>query len=189
MNCPSCKAVVADDAAVCPKCDTVLDASLFSNAPPVRDDDPDDTAPPAPRKAPARPPSGSVKVPTGSRKLPTQGVSTGKRQEGEPGKPFKRPMPEAPARKVQEKRDMDWRKNVDKSQWTENEPPKPVAQAPQFQAVDPDDLISSVKSFMVDLSTADKIAFFGTVASILSCFLPWKDSITEGEVLGLMSLG
>lgn len=183
MNCPSCNTVVADDAAVCPKCDAVLDASLFSNAPPVRDDEPDDAAPrPAAKKAAPgkRPVTGGVRPP----RKPSPNV-------GGPGaKPGgKRQMPEAPAREARAPRDMDWRSKIDASEWKENAPPPAPAQAPGYQGVDPEDWMGSVKAFMVDLSMADKIAFFGTLASILACFFPWKDSITEGEVLGLMSLG
>jgi hypothetical protein len=178
---------VADDAAVCPKCDTVLDASLFSNAPPVRDDDPEDAAPPPPKNPAKRPVTSGTGKPVGGRK-PSPNVASAPKA-GPGGQPGKRRMPDAPVREVREKRDTDWRSKIDPNEWKENAPPPPPPQGPAYQAVDPEDLMGSVKSFMIDLTTADKIAFFGTLAAILACFFPWKDSITEGEVLGLMSLG
>ncbi len=187
MQCPSCKAVVADDAAVCPKCDTVLDASLFSNAPPVRDDEPDDAAPPPPKKLPPkRPATGPVKVATGARKVPAAGGGGG----GAPAKEKpKRAMPDAPPRLVRDEPKGDWRSRVDASEWKDNEPAPAAPSQPGYQGIDPEDLMTEVKHFILGLSMADKIAFAGTIGAIISCFFPWKDSITEGDVLGLMSLG
>ena len=42
MKCTSCQKNVADDAAVCPFCDAVLDPSLLDMAPPEEDDDEDE---------------------------------------------------------------------------------------------------------------------------------------------------
>ncbi len=188
MNCPSCKAVIADDAAVCPKCDAVVDPSLFSNAPPVRDDDPDDAAPPPPPKKPApkRPVTGSARVSTGARKAVPSG---GGAPAGGKDKPVKRAMPEAPPRIVRDEPKGDWRSRIDASEWEKPAPSNPQSSQPGYQAVDPEDLMTEVKHFILGLSTPDKISFAGILLCILACFFPWKDSIHEGEVLGLMSLG
>jgi drug/metabolite transporter (DMT)-like permease len=94
-------------------------------------------------------------------------------------------MPEAPVRKVREA-------PVPREDWhAKDEPRAPIAHAGPSgnQMVDPEDFWGEVKHFVLDLSLADKLAFLGSVAALISCFFPWKDTITEGEILGLMSLG
>jgi hypothetical protein len=60
---------------------------------------------------------------------------------------------------------------------------------PTSRMVDPEDVWAESKRFVADLTVADKLAFLGAFAAVGSCFFPWKDTIAEGEVLGLMSLG
>ncbi len=57
------------------------------------------------------------------------------------------------------------------------------------KAMDPDDLIGGARRFIFDLSTADKLAFFGAATMFFSSFFPWKETVREGDILGLMSLG
>ncbi len=78
------------------------------------------------------------------------------------------------------------------------EPRKPVLPpAPSSQGysnntgkiVAPEELISDARAFVGELTRSDKIAFMGSCLVILSCFLPWKETAAEGDVLGLMSTG
>lgn len=57
------------------------------------------------------------------------------------------------------------------------------------KAIDPDDFLSGMRLFVESLSTGDKLAFFGAVATVLSCFFPWKETVSEGDVLGLAGPG
>lgn len=58
-----------------------------------------------------------------------------------------------------------------------------------IQMVAPDQALNDFKSFVTDLPLGDKLAFIGAAMFILTCFLPWKETAAEGEILGLMSLG
>ncbi|WP_224360357.1 hypothetical protein [Hyalangium versicolor] len=55
--------------------------------------------------------------------------------------------------------------------------------------VAPEELISDAREFVGELSRPDKIAFAGACVAALSCFLPWKETAVDGDVLGLMSSG
>src|SRR3954453_14444098 len=94
MKCPGCNTTVADDAAVCPKCDYILDPSLFS------------TEPPKPKPAAKKPATSTgvnkaVKKPgtgtTGAGKKPV--AAGGAPAAGKPAAP-KRMMPDAPGRRA-----------------------------------------------------------------------------------------
>jgi hypothetical protein len=55
--------------------------------------------------------------------------------------------------------------------------------------VAPEEIISGTREFFGELSRSDKIAFAGSCVLGLSCFVPWKETAADGEVLGLMSAG
>jgi hypothetical protein len=55
--------------------------------------------------------------------------------------------------------------------------------------VPPEQLLDDAKDFVVGLPTADKIAFAGAAIVVLVSFMPWKETASDGEVLGLMSNG
>lgn len=55
--------------------------------------------------------------------------------------------------------------------------------------VAPEELLSDAREFVGELSRSDKIAFGGACLIAVSCFLPWKETAAEGEILGLMSMG
>jgi hypothetical protein len=55
--------------------------------------------------------------------------------------------------------------------------------------VAPEELLSDARAFVGELSRSDKIAFVGSCVVALSCFLPWKETAVDGDVLGLMSSG
>lgn len=55
--------------------------------------------------------------------------------------------------------------------------------------VAPEEIISGTREFIGELSKSDKITFAGAALIGLSCFVPWKETAADGEVLGLMSAG
>ena len=164
MRCPTCNSTVAEDAAVCPKCDAVLDPSLL------------DAKPPRPIK---RAPRGSgVKKPA-----PRPAQAGGKSRE--PRRASVR-SPQAPPARSAPKR--DWRDEISEEDWNQM-PQGAQAKFVPDKALDPDDVMGQAKVFILDLSTADKLAFFGAATMLLACFFPWKETVSDGEVLGLLSLG
>ncbi|QSQ28039.1 hypothetical protein JY651_08875 [Pyxidicoccus parkwayensis] len=54
---------------------------------------------------------------------------------------------------------------------------------------DPEELIRDAKELFGLLAGGDKVAFWSAVAVLFSCFLPWKETAADGDVLGLMSMG
>lgn len=196
MRCPSCQAQVPAGTVICPKCDHILDASAFDAEPPSQTGDsevseitqapkgkPAASARTASRPATARKPAAAASAGTGTRR-PT----TASKPAGKPA-PRRTAMPEAPPRRAatppeQRAAQEDWRWKPDP-----NEAPRGGRTNSGIAMVDPEDALADVKNFVAALSSADKIAFVGALGTLLSCFLPWKDTITEGEVLGLMSLG
>lgn len=72
-------------------------------------------------------------------------------------------------------------------------PPSPSSRGSAYSntgsLVAPEELISDARQFVGELSRSDKIAFGGACLIILSCFLPWKETALDGEILGLMSTG
>jgi hypothetical protein len=55
--------------------------------------------------------------------------------------------------------------------------------------VAPEEIIADTRAFVGELSHSDKITFASACLVILSCFLPWKETARDGEILGLMSTG
>lgn len=185
MKCPSCHAEAADDAAICPNCDHILDPSLFDAEPPSAEDDAEKTgarAMPVARPGPsartsAQRPSGAKKAPPPKR--PTAGA---RKEVARPAGPR---MPEAPQKELKKERG-DWRQKIEKEDWG----PAPVPKAaPQKESIDPEDQIADVRRFIDELSSADKLALFGEVGVLMACFFPWKETVQDGAVLGLLSLG
>jgi hypothetical protein len=205
LNCPGCGTKVADGTSICPKCDYIIDGSFLSSEPPAGNNDDDEStgAAPDPRKAspasrPVRPvggpgsktgTTGKVRaVSVTGKSGPRPAVAAGKSVTGRTGpRPAVRPAP--PSRPP------------------EPEPaPEPPAEPPPRKAilppaspnrtfstgtkiVAPEQMMEEAREFITELSRADKLAFGGAVAVILSCFLPWKETAADGDVLGLMSSG
>ncbi|MDP2273650.1 MAG: hypothetical protein Q8K32_23120 [Archangium sp.] len=180
MKCTSCKKNVADDAAVCPFCDTVLDPSLLDASPPEDDDEP---APPPRRPAP-RP---GVKPATkpGVKKVAAK-PAVKKRATNVP-----RTEEEDDALIAAEKKERaanDWRSQVSEEDWKANQgkaPEKFVA----TKAMDPELAMGATKQYLWELSMADKLALAGTSVLLISTFFPWKETVAEGDVLGVFSSG
>jgi len=184
MTCPSCGEPVADGVAICPKCDAVVDPSMFDNKPPEADGETEPSARPL-RPAGAKKPGTKRPVTGGAPAAVRRTGNTGVKPAVKKDRPGGQGMPEAPGRKLKEA-------PVARPDWRVKDEPR-AAPAPSnpsgYHMVDPEDFWSDVKGFVSDLSLADKLAFIGAFSALISCFFPWKDTITEGDVLGLMSLG
>lgn len=168
MLCPSCSEPVDDGVAVCPHCDAIVDPSAFDDSP--------------------RPSKPAAKRPTAAKTTRPAAKKPGaKRPAG--AKP-KRPKPAAAAEPATGAG--DWRSRIDASEWNQNEDgstsPAPEPFAPD-RGVDADDFLTGMRLFVTGLSTGDKLTFFGAVAGIVACFFPWRESIAEGDVLGLTGPG
>ncbi len=184
MTCPSCGEPVADGVAICPKCEAIVDPSMFDNQPAEAD------GPPEPKGKVVRAASGA-KRPIAKRPVDAAGMPVPRRTRAvKPAVKRDRPggqgMPEAPGRKIKQA-------PVARPDWRAKDEPS-VSRASRSSAsgnqmVDPEDFWGEVKGFVGDLSLADKLAFIGALSTLIACFLPWKDTITDGEVLGLLSLG
>ncbi len=168
MICTSCNAELEDDTPICPECDAVLDPSLLDMEPPESDEDDGAT-----QRAPAaRRPS--------SKARPKPKPAARRSSVGRGG------MPEAPASGRVNKKS-DWRSDVAAEDWG----PARVQhkEEPKFQSGDPDVFLTDTKNFIASLSLADKLSFFGAVALFVSALLPWRETVAEGEVLGIFGAG
>lgn len=172
MKCPQCSTDVPAGEAICPSCDFVVDVEALNN----------------PSPPPARKPGGNTGVKKAVKRPAGAGPASGVKKPAD-GKPFKRAMPDAPARKLKTPPEQrapaeNWRPAP-----SDLAPPPQPHFAPGERMVDPDDFWAEIKVFVLELSMPDKLAFIGALTTLLACFFPWKDTITEGDVLGLMSLG
>lgn len=171
--------------AICPKCDAVVDPSMFDNKPPEED------GPEEPARRPVRTSAAGAKKPMAKRppsgasgSVPRRTGNTGVKPAVKKDRPGGQGMPEAPGRKLKEA-------PVARPDWRVKDEPRaaPPPSNSGYHMVDPEDFWGETKAFVADLTLADKLAFIGAFSALISCFFPWKDTITEGEVLGLMSLG
>ena len=147
---------------------------------------------PRARPAPGKRPSGAVAAPNStaiksldeiekarSRRPAPAGRSPSRKSSG-PG------MPDAPSRRVAaapSEPAADWHVRPSEA--------KPVSSpnTSGYHIAAPEDVFRDAKSFVIGLPGSDKIAFAGLVLNILCSFFPWKETVIDGEVLGLMSLG
>ncbi|MBK7858333.1 MAG: hypothetical protein IPJ65_06860 [Archangiaceae bacterium] len=175
MKCPSCNTTVADDAAVCPKCDHILDPSLFSDEPPK----------PKPGVKRSSTGTGAAKA---VKRSPTGASGVKKAASGAKPAAPRRMMPDAPARRTRTPPEQ----RAEEEDWHSPKQPRvdPAMLAPPpSQVLDPEEAMADARNFMVALSLADRLAFWGACATLFACFLPWKDTAQEGESIGLLSLG
>jgi len=55
--------------------------------------------------------------------------------------------------------------------------------------VSPEEMLTDIKHFILELGQSDKLAFLGACATVLLSFIPWKSTATDGDILGMVSLG
>src|SRR5690606_1863968 len=172
LNCPGCDGQVAADEAICPHCDHIIDSSFL-----------EDVAAPAPRPA-RRPAAGGAAPP---RRRPA-----GPRPPGARPPPPRRPRPAQPpsaaSRYGEPPPDDDYGPDI--------APPTPMQAVPGHAQPEkkeaftaPDEAVAEFRHFYSSLSRSDRFSFFGAATVALSCFFPWKSTLEDGDVLGIMDLG
>lgn len=77
--------------------------------------------------------------------------------------------------------------------------PSPVASAravrrghepePSFGQRSPEDMLGDVRDFVRELPFFERMSLAGSVTALVACFLPWKDTLEDGDVLGVFSSG
>lgn len=217
VTCPGCGAEIDPGVSICPKCDHILDTSFLEGAaeppepPPAAATDATNPRARMPAPPPGRSPTGAARkvpgrAPTGARPAapgakPRASVASrikvdkdeggatpprGTRAGG--GGPPKRAMPEAPPRQLRAepapKRDFE---ALAKEYGQEPVAPREAFQVQKMTSAE--EAYAEAKDFMGNLASSDKLALVGIGLVILVSFFPWKVMATEGEVLGLLSLG
>lgn len=189
MKCYACSKNVAEDAAVCPFCDAVLDVSLLEAAPP---EDNDDAPPPPPRRPAPKPgvkPGTKPGVKPGVKKVGTKPAAPAvKRRASNAARTEEEEDADHAALKAKNAAANDWRSQVSEEDWKANE----VKAKDKFvadKALDPELAMGATKQYLWDLTFADKIALGGTSLLLVSTFFPWKETVAEGDVLGVFSTG
>ena len=151
---------------------------------------------PRARPAPGKRPSGVAASPVPSstsiksieeiekartkRASPAQAGRSQSRKTAAPG------MPDAPNRRVAAAPSApapDWHVKPSESM------PVSSPNTSGYHLAAPEDVFKDAKSFVIGLPGSDKIAFAGLMFNILFAFFPWKETVLEGDILGLMSLG
>ncbi|MFZ5444172.1 MAG: hypothetical protein ACOZQL_29520, partial [Myxococcota bacterium] len=79
------------------------------------------------------------------------------------------------------------------SQLTEEDWKENAGRAPEAfvvdRTLDPNDAMTQTKQYLAELPLSDKLALFGAATMLISTFLPWKETVAEGDVLGVLSSG
>lgn len=121
----------------------------------------------------------AVKALTGSRPAVRTGTSSSRSVPAvRPSPPAEEPQPE-----VEEE---DWRIPAPPPSTAASKGP---ATGSDSSIAAPEEIIADTRAFIRELSISDKITFASACLIILSCFLPWKETAADGEILGLMSTG
>ncbi len=202
MDCPGCHAQVADGTAICPHCDHIIDDSFLSSGEPQEaEPEPEDEGAEFTPVGPAPKAHDKTQV---KKQSPWDGEE-GTRRTGKTAPAPRRAMPEAPPRTVPRRAAPATARRVSAPE-PELTPPQPERAAPPERRVplgrasaygtdvptglaSPEDVLSDLKAFFRSLSFSDRLAFGGAAAVVAACFLPWKDTRAEDEVLGFLSLG
>lgn len=172
---------MAPDEAICPRCDYIIDASFLSDEVAAPAPAPRRTAPPpgAPRRTGARPSAGGA-GPGAPRRRPTGA----------------RPSPRPPVRQepaASRFGSAEYDPDLDDPQ--DDPVSRPVSYAhagPRSKTgtfTPPDEALREVGAFFKQLGMSDQLAFFGALTIAISCFFPWKSTLEDGDVLGILSLG
>ncbi|WP_426753085.1 hypothetical protein [Myxococcus sp. Y35] len=193
LNCPGCGSKVAANTSICPDCDYIIDGSFLSGGPSAdapeestdAAEDPRRVAKPAPRR-PRPAPGRSGSRPAAAAPPNADATNIRSMDEVVRSAPQQRAARSGAARPAPRKAPAP--------------APEPVSSADPWNrsddleessggVADPDELIRDAKELFSQLHGGDKVAFWGSALVLLSCFLPWKETAVDGDVLGLMSLG
>ncbi|QDF06172.1 hypothetical protein BHS04_23625 [Myxococcus xanthus] len=193
LNCPGCGSKVAANTSICSVCDYIIDGSFLSGEPPAEAPEESTDAAEDPRRA--------AKPPPPRRPRPAIGKS-GSRPAAAAA-----PPPDSDSTNIRSMEDVA--RSAPQQRAARAAAPRPAprkAPAPEPAAsvdpwdrsgsddrgsavTDPDELIRDAKELFAQLQGGDKVAFWGAAVVLMSCFLPWKETAVDGDVLGLMSPG
>ncbi|WP_343073534.1 hypothetical protein [Pyxidicoccus fallax] len=199
LNCPGCGSKVAANTSICSVCDYIIDGSFLSDEPPADNGEEADDAPEEPRPAAKPAAAARPKGKTGARAAvpPPDSDSTNIRSMDE----IVRAAPPRPAARAAAggSRATPAARAAPPPRRAPEPPPEDDGPDPwdrsarageESNAVaDPEELIRDAKELFALLTGGDKVAFWGAALVLLSCFLPWKDTAADGDILGLMSMG
>jgi len=193
VNCPSCKKPVKDGASICPHCDAVLDESILGSVP---EDTVDDT--PVPEAKPKKKPAAK----------PGAKPATGKKPAARRPAPVAEPDPEAEEEKKKDEAPSfaDGKyKNKYSQYWTEEDgakgaavekaeaPLAPTSLSPDMaegdQPVDPLEMLKGTWAAFLALHFEDKLTVAASMGAVISAFMPWKSTTTDGDEMGLLGSG
>ncbi len=205
LKCPGCGAKVADDAVICPACDFIIDATAFSSEPPEADDaseaptplpgdvelpgDVTDEPTPPPGKAPKK----GEQVTQVKRREEIEAARTLRPREGPQS--AKRPaVSSRPTRRkaagAKPRRPTPAEGAVEDWHVRPSQPRAVHAESSAESSTghsSPEEVIADLWHFVTELSGPDKLAFVGAAINLLLAFFPWKETVLEGDVLGVMS--
>jgi hypothetical protein len=163
MRCPNCGAQAADNAAFCPKCDCILDPSLFLDEP-LPEAPEEDTNP-------------GIRL---REEAPSSSSSRGDIPRRKPSRQQPVSSPKAPSGKILDESGKS--EGGLEPEWFPEKPEKSEFHEAEM-------LLSSLKADFGALSGPDKLMIVGALGMVLSCFFPWQSLERSGEVLGFLSLG
>jgi hypothetical protein len=198
LNCPGCGSKVAANTSICSVCDYIIDGSFLSDEPPGDNSEDTDEAPEEPRRAAKPTAAARPKGKTGPRPAVADEDATNIRSIDD----IARSAPPRPARAAGGSRSTP----AARAAPPPRRAPEPVAPPPLDDGpdpwdrsarasgggdgiADPEELLQDTRELLGLLAGGDKVAFWGAAAVVLSCFLPWKETAADGDILGLMSLG
>ncbi|RYZ43293.1 MAG: hypothetical protein EOO71_04430 [Myxococcaceae bacterium] len=209
LNCPGCNSKVADDTAICPECDYIIDKSFLAGAEEESGGDASTGVGPQPKARPSAPVPRARPAPSrskpGARAAPApSNDSTNVRSMDDIAKeraqrPPTRSTPAAkpaPSRATAARRAAApvARDEDDVDSDASGGSPDPWARDSSRDGFrspieDPEVLLADARNFLGELEGPDRIAFWGAALVTLSCFMPWKETAADGDFLGLISLG
>ncbi|RKH08357.1 hypothetical protein D7X74_31745 [Corallococcus sp. CA047B] len=207
LNCPGCKSKVADDTAICPECDYIIDKSFLAGAEEESGGDESTGVGPQPKARPSAPVPRARPAPTRSKPgvkaatPPAGDDSTNVRSMDDIAKERAQrpPTRSGPAAKAAPGRSTAARRAPAPVPRDEDDldsdggSPDPWARdsrdSSRSPIEDPEVLLADARNFLGELEGSDRIAFWGAALVVLSCFMPWKETAADGDFLGLISLG
>jgi hypothetical protein len=105
-----------------------------------------------------------------------------------PPKPPAKKRPPAAKKRSEKAAAQDWRAQISEEDWKASAMPEREAFVVD-RAMDPEDVLTQAWQYLVGLALTDKLALGGAGVMLTATLFPWRETIAEGEVLGVMSSG
>ncbi|MCL2625336.1 MAG: hypothetical protein FWD46_00770 [Cystobacterineae bacterium] len=213
MLCPECGSQAADNAAFCPKCDHILDPSLFlDDLPAEPDEDSNPRVPPpsfrAEERSPhAQRPSSRLKNTHPRTQPPSSGTEdTNPRIQLPPSRQKTAAEKRGHTPSSRHKAMAPPDSGPSRERGSSKHPPLPPEETPEqsneklteqwvsnraekSEFNEAEVLLNSLKVDFLAQTGPDKLMIVGAVGMIASCFFPWRSMERSGDILGFLSLG